>query len=100
MAAVRPAVGHFHHSAGRVARPDHRARATIDGPTLTPPDVVARDHQGRVTLRATRLDQPLVLDGRLDEGIYAQTPHAGDFIQTDQAANRSGASTWHASSAA
>ncbi len=59
------------------------SRATIDGPTLTPPAVVARDDQGRVTLRATRLDQPLVLDGRLDEAIYSQTPYAGDFIQQE-----------------
>ena len=52
-------------------------------PSPTPPAVMARDAQGRVTIRAVRLSTPLVLDGRLDEPIYAQTPHAGDFIQQE-----------------
>lgn len=38
-------------------------------PTL--PDTIARDTQGRATLRAVRATTPLRQDGRLDETIYA-----------------------------
>ena len=48
-----------------------------------PPDVITRDPQGRVTLRATRLSAPLVLDGRLDDEVYSLVPGAGDFIQQE-----------------
>ena len=44
-------------------------------PTLT------RDSDGRVTLRAIRLEEPLRTDGRLDELIYGVVPPADDFIQ-------------------
>ena len=37
----------------------------------------------RVTVRATRLDQPLVMDGRLDEEVYASVLPFGDLIQAD-----------------
>ncbi len=54
----------------------------IDGPPPpVPPAVVSRDAEGRVTLRAIRLDGPLTLDGRLDDDIYQRVPPVGDFIQ-------------------
>jgi hypothetical protein len=40
-----------------------------------------RDDQGRVTMRATRVREPLRIDGRLDEPIYAAVRPAGDFVQ-------------------
>jgi len=56
----------------------------IDGPPPPiPPAMVARDEQGRVTLRAVRLDESLRIDGRLDEGIYAAVPSIGGFVQQE-----------------
>ena len=45
------------------------------------PDVVARDDQGRTTVRATRLTQEIRLDGRLDEAVYQTVPAISGFIQ-------------------
>ena len=50
-------------------------------PPPVPPAVVSRDAEGRVTLRAIRLDRPLNLDGRLDDAIYQRVPPVSDFIQ-------------------
>ncbi len=43
--------------------------------------MINRDDKGHATLRATRIDRPLTLDGRLDEAVYASVPGAGDFVQ-------------------
>ena len=56
----------------------------IDGPPPpTPPAVITRDDQGHATMRAVRIDQPLKIDGRLDEEVYRSVPAAGDFIQQE-----------------
>ena len=58
--------------------------AIIDGPPPpAPPAVVARDSQGRMTMRAVRLGGPLQLDGLLDEGVYADVDPVTDFIQQE-----------------
>ncbi len=44
---------------------------------------MTRDAEGRVTVRAVRVSEPLRLDGRLDEAIYATTPSLDDFLQQD-----------------
>ena len=49
----------------------------------TPPSVVSRDAQGRVTMRAIRLGEPLDLDGRLDDAVYDRVPAVSDFIQQE-----------------
>ncbi len=57
---------------------------TINGPAPpTAPASVARDAQGRVTLRATRIAEPLTIDGRLDESVYQSTQTISGFIQTE-----------------
>ncbi len=48
-----------------------------------PPAIVSRDEAGRVTLRATRIADPIVLDGKLDESVYARVPAVSDFIQQE-----------------
>ena len=59
----------------------------IDGPVIdgppppVPPEVITRDEAGQATVRAVRLTDPLVLDGELNEAIYAQVPSFGGFIQ-------------------
>ncbi len=58
--------------------------AGIHGPAPpVPPAVISRDANGRVTLRATRIPEPIVLDGKLDEPVYSQVPAVGDFIQQE-----------------
>ena len=60
------------------------ASGSIDGPPPPlPPEVVARDALGRMTLRAIRLDAPLQLDGQLDERVYHDVPPVTDFIQQE-----------------
>jgi hypothetical protein len=47
------------------------------------PDTLARDGQGRVTLRATRITSPMKIDGRLDEEPYLLTRPMSGFVQTE-----------------
>jgi hypothetical protein len=56
----------------------------IDGPPApVAPEVVSRDAQGHVTVRAVRLTEPLVIDGLLRDPIYSQVPAIGDFVQQE-----------------
>ncbi|MDO8793615.1 MAG: DUF5916 domain-containing protein [Vicinamibacterales bacterium] len=60
----------------------HSLPALIDAPVPpVGPATIARDPQGRATLRAIRAPQPLTIDGRLDEAIYETVPPAGGWIQ-------------------
>ena len=52
-------------------------------PPPEPPAVMARDELGRVTVRANRLDEPLVVDGKLDEAVYSRIPAISDFVQQE-----------------
>src|SRR5688572_17065776 len=52
-------------------------------PPPVPPAVVSRDDEGRATVRAFRLTQPLRLDGQLDEPLYRDVPSMSDFIQME-----------------
>jgi hypothetical protein len=54
-------------------------------PAPAAPDTVARDPEGRVTVRAVRLTAPLRVDGRLDEVVYHESTPTTDFIQTEPA---------------
>ncbi len=58
------------------------AGPAIDGPPAPlPPATISRDARGGATVRAVRLDEPLRLDGVLDEPIYARVEPFGGFIQ-------------------
>ncbi len=52
-------------------------------PALGAEPTLTRDSEGRVTVRAFRLDAPLRTDGQLDEPIYGVVPPAADFIQQE-----------------
>jgi hypothetical protein len=52
-------------------------------PTITPPAVVARDPSGAVTVRATRISEPLVLDGILNDEHYQRVESISGFIQQE-----------------
>ena len=56
----------------------------IDGPPPPqPPAVISRDAAGRATIRASRVTEPLRIDGTLDERVYQDVPALSDFIQTE-----------------
>ena len=58
--------------------------AVIDGPPPpNPPEMASRDPQGRMTMRATRLDAPLQLDGQLDERVYRDIEPVTEFVQQE-----------------
>ena len=57
-------------------------RRAIDGsPPPEFPESITRDERGRATVRAIRLDEPLVVDGILDEPVYSDFRPFGDFVQ-------------------
>ena len=53
----------------------------VAGSTAPTSASVTRDEQGRATVRAVRLTEPLRLDGRLDEEIYGTVPPIDGFLQ-------------------
>ena len=56
----------------------------IDGPPAPiPPSVVSRDAEGHATVRAIKLQEPLLLDGRLDDRLYRENDSFGDFVQQE-----------------
>ena len=52
-------------------------------PPPVAPEVVSRDEAGRVTARATRISEPIVVDGKLDDEVYARVIPMSDFIQQE-----------------
>jgi hypothetical protein len=69
------------------ARSGH-AGQTFDGPPApVAPEVITREAKtGRATIRAVRLNEPLRVDGRLDEAIYSRVPALSDFVQMEPSA--------------
>ena len=43
--------------------------------------VLSHDAEGKVVIRATRVPQPIRIDGRIDEEVYKQVPAITEFIQ-------------------
>ena len=66
---------------GQNGSSDFSSDARLNPPGPVAPATMARTDQGRVTVRAVRLTEPLNVDGVLDEAAY-QTPPIGGFIQT------------------
>ena len=59
-----------------------REVTAFDGaPVPVAPDVYSRDERGKITLRAVRLTNPLIIDGQLDESIYETTAPIERFEQ-------------------
>jgi hypothetical protein len=52
-------------------------------PEPVAPEVVTRDAEGRATVRAVRIGQPLRIDGALDEALYRDVRPISDFIQVE-----------------
>ncbi len=68
----------------RPAQPPTATTPAADEDPQAPvaPEVIARGENGRVVVRATRVAEPLRIDGRLDEEIYSRTKAITGFIQT------------------
>jgi hypothetical protein len=47
------------------------------------PAVITRDEEGRATVRAVRISEPLRIDGALDEMLYRDVPAISGFIQVE-----------------
>jgi len=45
--------------------------------------LLVREADGRVTVRATRIAEPMRIDGKLDEAVYREVPPITDFIQQE-----------------
>ena len=75
--------------AGRLAENQQASLSSaMAGRILGPPapaagEAVSRDADGRVTLRAFPLAEPLTVDGVLDDPVYDQVPAAGGFLQQE-----------------
>jgi hypothetical protein len=63
------------------ARPRTADRAPAPPPVF--PATISRTPEGAVTVRAFRLMEPILFDGRLDEPIYEQVPPWNEFIQME-----------------
>jgi hypothetical protein len=72
------------HAAGLAAQIDEGPpRLRVEGPPPpVAPAVISRDAAGDATVRATRLREPIRLDGVLDEPFYSEVPSISDFIQS------------------
>ena len=72
------------HASSTASVANGTARVVADAaPTPVAPEVISRDEQGRVTVRASRLAERLVIDGRLDEDVYRTVRPFGGFIQQE-----------------
>ncbi|MYG76176.1 MAG: carbohydrate binding family 9 domain-containing protein, partial [Acidobacteria bacterium] len=74
--------------AGRLAEGQQDLSSSMESRILGPPapkvgEAVSRDADGRVTLRAFRLAEPLTVDGVLDDPVYDQVPAADGFLQQE-----------------
>jgi hypothetical protein len=74
--AVMLSVGSAH--AGQIVAPAYEGP-----PAPLPPEVMARDGEGRTTIRAVRVDAPLRIDGTFDEPLYENVPAMSDFVQVE-----------------
>jgi hypothetical protein len=54
-----------------------------DAPAPVAPAVVSRTPEGRTSLRAFRISEPLTLDGQLDEEWYRTIPAIDGFVQSE-----------------
>jgi hypothetical protein len=72
-------------AAQSLAIPASRSRSTArsTAPDPIPPATVSRTDDGGITVRAVRVNEPLRIDGRLDEEVYGRVPAISDFIQQE-----------------
>ena len=65
-------------------KPSRSISLHVDAPPEpVAPEVITRDGEGRATVRAVRLRQPLRIDGALDEMLYREVRSISEFIQVE-----------------
>src|SRR5262245_40057614 len=71
-----------------VADPEDAAPALVAGapPAPAAPEVITRNEAGQATVRATRLEGTLVIDGALEEPLYQTVASISGFIQVEPTA--------------
>ena len=69
-------------SAWPVAAQANRAAAVASGRSA-PIEVVTRDADGHLVVRAFPLDAPITINGRLDDEVYRRVPAIIDFVQQE-----------------
>src|SRR5689334_22532982 len=52
-------------------------------PLSSPEPVVIREADGHVVVRATRISEPVVIDGELKEDHYTRVPRIDGFLQQE-----------------
>jgi len=66
------------------AEPSRSISLHVDAPPEPiAPEVITRDGEGRATVRAVRVSQPLRIDGALDEMLYRDVRSMSEFIQVE-----------------
>ncbi len=76
---TRPPAGSRRNA--RPGRPDRFRSSRRPRPSL--PRWWLGTTRGRITVRATRLDEPLVLDGKLDDPVYSRVKSVTGFVQQE-----------------
>ncbi|MBI4264690.1 MAG: carbohydrate binding family 9 domain-containing protein [Acidobacteria bacterium] len=59
------------------------ALSANEAPAPVPPEVITRDGDGRVAVRAVRIPEPLTIDGQLTEEWYRTVRAIDGFVQQD-----------------
>lgn len=89
---VAVAVGLASFGLGTAVAQTAPARAAQVAPSGPPPptlpETIARDDQGRATVRAVRVTTPMRIDGRLDEAAYGSVQPASGFLQMEPKAGQ------------
>ena len=77
-------MGESGQSAPENRQPDVGSLSSDEGLSLPVlPSTIVRDGSGNVTVRAVRLVNPFLVDGKLDDEVYSRVQPMSDFIQTD-----------------
>jgi hypothetical protein len=78
-----PAVLEAGQAAPSAAASSYAGFSYAGPPPPVPPQTITRDGDGRITVRAVRITDPLRVDGTLDEEIYRTLPPMSDFVQIE-----------------
>src|SRR5262245_44578814 len=83
-ASVLPASAQQQAALAASAPAIENASASAAAPAAAPVDeVLTRDAEGRLSIRAVRVERPPSIDGRLDEEVYDRVPPITGFIQQE-----------------